>query len=79
MPGSNFEALKPSKQENRFGNVYANHPNAIDCKSTFGVCINFEEFKGQKQQFLMPESDFEAQKTIKTGQKEIWKYLRKKP
>ena len=80
MPENNFEVQKSSKQDNNtFGNVYANHPNTINRKSTFGVCFNFEEFQGQKQHFLIPGSDFEAQETIKTGQKEIWKYLRKSP
>ena len=30
MPGNDFEAQKPSKQDKkRFGNVYANHPKMI--------------------------------------------------
>ena len=58
MPGSNFEAQKPSKQDKKiFGNIYTNHR-----KSTFWVFFNFEKFTKQKQPFVMPRSNFEAQK-----------------
>ena len=39
MPGSNFEAQKPSKQDKK-------RTQNIDRKSTFLVFFNFEDFKG---------------------------------
>ena len=64
MPGSNFEAQKPSKQDKK-------RTQNIDRKSTFLVFFNFEDFKGQKQPSLMPGSKFEAQKPSKQDKQRL--------
>ena len=51
MPGSDFEAQKPSKQDKkRFQNIYANHPKMI-VNQHFGFSLIFRNLKGRNNHF----------------------------
>ena len=78
MPESDFEAKKPSEQDKKgFQNIYANHPETI-VNERFGF-LQFWEFYRVETTMFNARKQFWGQKTFKTGQKHISKYLRTSP
>ena len=75
MPGSDFRAQKPSKQDKkRLRNIYTNHPKTIvNQYFGFSFIVRFE--KTRKHNFYC-QAVILGPKSIKTGQKKITKYLR---
>ena len=77
MPGSDFKAQKPSKlDEKRLRNIYAKNPKTI-LYQYFGFSSILRFVKARKFNIQCQEVILETKNHIKTGQKEIAKYLRK--
>jgi hypothetical protein len=77
MPGSDFGAINPSElDKKRLQNIYANHPKTI-VNQYFGFSSTPKFVKARNHHFA--KKSFWSPKTIKTGKKEITKYLRKSP